>query len=337
MVTSDQIILIVETLDSQGYIRKKKINGDWYTVYCPFHKDGKERKASCGVLIRPQIRNGKQTDPGLWHCFTCGHSKGLVASVDEIMKLNKAGITGKDWLIDNIPDIELDDTVVDTDNLVPSSVLSVITNKYAIDYISSKLNKKENNYVTEEELEQYRYTVPYMYDRGLTDEIIERYDIGFDANHIPEHKNKPVPCVTFPVKDRLGRCLFIFRRSIEGRYFNYPEGVEKPVYGLYELKKGTDTVVICESAFNMMTCIRHGYEAVALFGTGNPYQIQQLKELGVNRFILALDPDDAGQRGMNKLRKQLSRVAFISQIYGIPKGKDLNDLTEEEFDQLWVE
>lgn len=337
MISETQVEQVIEKLDSLGYLRKKRRVGDWYTVYCPFHKDGNERKPSCGILMKGQMRAGKYTDPGLFHCFTCHHSAPLITSVDEILKIHGIDQSGADWLREQIPGLDPDGSGSDTDDLIPSGMMSSLVNKYALDYIASATQKKKTSFISEEELESYRYTVPYMYERGLTDKIIDRYDIGFDANHIPDNKNKPVPCITFPVKDRLGRCLFIFRRSVEGRYFNYPKGVEKPVYGLYELKPNTDTVVICESAFNMMTCIRHGYEAVALFGTGNSLQMQQLKELGVKRFIIALDPDEAGARGTEKLRKQLRKVAFISQVHGIPKGKDLNDLTDDEFNRLTVE
>ena len=337
MLSENQVENVIDKLDALGYIRKKRRVGDWYTIYCPFHKDGNERKPSCGVLMKGQMRAGRYTEPGLFHCFTCNHSKPLVPSVSEILKLHGVDKSGLDWIHDNFPDIDPDGEGSETDDLIPSDVMSSVVNKYALDYIANATKSNKKSYIDESELETYRYTVPYMYDRGLTDEIIDRYDIGFDANHIPENKNKPVPCVTFPVRDRLGRCLFIFRRSVEGRYFNYPTGVEKPVYGLFELKPGTKTVIVCESAFNMMTCVRHGYEAVALFGTGNSLQIQQLKELGVKRFILALDPDEAGAKGTEKLKRQLRKVAFISCVHGIPKGKDLNDLTDEEFEALTFE
>lgn len=339
MITSEQVVQVVDKLDALGFIRKKKVTGNWYTVYCPFHKDGQERKPSCGVLLVGQQRSGKYTEAGFWNCFTCHHAKPLVPSVDEILKLNGVEKSGADWLKENVPGIEVDgySSNYETDDLVPGGIVSAVTNKYALDYIHRATSDKKHTYVTEEELEGYRFVVPYMYERGLTDEIIERYDIGFDANYVPAGRKKPVPCVTFPVKDRNGNCLFIFRRSVEGRYFNYPVGVEKPVYGLYELNKNAKFVVVCESAFNMMTCVRHGYEAVALFGTGNSLQIQQLKELGVSHFVLALDPDEAGARGTEKLRKSLSRVAFVSQMVGFPPGKDLNDLTEEEFQALRIE
>lgn len=337
MITSDQVVQLVDLLDSMGYIRKKRITGDWYTIFCPFHKDGKERKPSCGVLLKGQSRNGKYTEAGFFNCFTCHHAAPLVPSVAEILKMNDVEEDAAEWLRSHIPGLDPDGEGSEYDDLVPSGVMSTLTNKFALDYISNATAKKKKTYISEEELETYRFTVPYMYERGLTDEIIDRYDIGFDPNHIPDNRTKPVPCVTFPVKDRFGRCLFIFRRSIEGRYFNYPKGIEKPLYGLYELNPKAKDVVICESAFNLMTCVKHGYEGVALFGTGNSLQMQQLKELGARRFILATDPDEAGERAREKLRRNLSKVAFVSEMVGFPPGKDLNDLTEEEFNNLTIE
>ena len=108
----------------------------------------------------------------------------------------------------------------------------------------------------------------------------------------------------------------------------------KPVYGLYELPKGCKSVIVCESAFNALTCWVYGKPAVALFGTGNSYQIQQLKELGVNEFILAFDPDEAGKRATAKLKKALHSIAIVWSFEGIPEGKDINDLTKKEFDAL---
>lgn len=335
MITSDQVESVVNVLDSLGYIRKKKQTGDWYTIYCPFHKDGKERKPSCGVLLRSQSRSGKLTEAGLFHCFTCHYSAPLVPSVEKILRINGVSESATEWLRSHVPGLDVD--AESSDSLVPSGVMSLLSSKFAVDYVIRAAGSSSSSYVSEEELETYRYTVPYMYERGLTDEIIEKYDIGFDANHVPENKSKPVPCVTFPVRDRQGRCLFLFRRSVEGRYFNYPRGVEKPVYGLYELDSSAKTVYVCESAFNLMTLVRHGLHGVALFGTGNSLQMQQLKELGAERFVLAMDPDEAGEKARSKLRRNLSKVAFVSDLRGFPEGKDLNDLTEAEYNALYVE
>ena len=174
-----------------------------------------------------------------------------------------------------------------------------------------------------------------MYQRGLTDEIIEKYDIGYDAKFIPPGRKKPMPCITFPVKDLQGNTLFLCRRSVEGKFFHYPQGVEKSVYGIYELPKNVKSIIVAESCFNALTAIRYGYNAVALLGTGTTHEIDQLKQLGVQEFVLCLDGDEAGQRGMEKLKKALRRVSLVWTIK-MPADKDINDCSKEEFDALYA-
>ena len=128
--------------------------------------------------------------------------------------------------------------------------------------------------------------------------------------------------------------MFLCRRSIQGKFFHYPQGVEKSVYGIYELPKGVKSVVVAESCFNALTATNYGYAAVALLGTGTSYEIEQLKRLGVQEFVLCLDGDEAGQRGMLKLKRALSSVAVVWSIK-MPIDKDINDCTKEEFDLLY--
>ena len=151
---------------------------------------------------------------------------------------------------------------------------------------------------------------------------------------IPGRK-KPMPCITFPVKDLKGNVLFLCRRSIEGKFFHYPQGVEKSIYGIYELPKGVKSVLVCESCLNALKAQRFGYNAVALLGTGTSHEIDQLKQLGVQEFILCLDGDEAGQRGMEKLKNALRKVALVWTIK-MPPDKDVNDCTEEEFNALYA-
>lgn len=330
------IIEVLQVLEQNGLIRMNKQTGNYMQIYCPIHNDGNERKPSCGVLLKDEMRNGRKYPAGFFHCFSCGFAKTLPDAVSEILKNKSMSISGVDWLKDHIPGFEGVDSDFEYDRLVPPELMQAVIAKYMTDYISS-MKKPKQEYVSEEELAKYRFTIPYMYERKLTDELIEKFDIGFDANWIPEGKKKPVPCITFPVRDRTGRTLFLCRRSVQGKMFNYPKGVTKPVYGLYELPKDIKTVVICESCFNALTSWRYGKPAVALLGTGNPYQIQQLKELGVRAFIIALDPDDAGQRGTEKLKRALRQIAFVFEMKGIPAGKDINDLSEEEFNNLEIE
>ena len=322
----------VDKLDAVGLIRKDKVRGDWYTIYCPFHSGGQERRPSCGILINEQVRNGVVYQPGLLHCFTCGASYSLPNAVTEILKNRSISMTGLDWLTENIPGFTKNEIGIEP--LVPNEVMSGIMSKYATESLRMRINGAPK-YVSEEELASYRFTVPYMYERKLTDDVINRYDVGYDANYIPPGRTKALPCVTFPVRDHTGKALFICRRSIQGKFFNYPTDVVKPVYGLYELPRCAKSVIICESIFNCLTCVAYGYSAVALLGTGTPYQIKQLQRLGAREFIICLDGDDAGHKGTAKLKKALQGIAFVWTMH-VPDGEDVNSITREQFEEVYA-
>ena len=331
-MTKQEMITTVEHLGSLGVLRLSKINGNWYTIHCPFHGQGQERKPSCGILLQDEYRAGQMYKAGMFHCFACGHADSMYNSMKKIKELYPLSEAAKQWIDENI----LPDGTSRTDNetLIPASMRSAFTDKFAVENLKLKLAPK--TYVSEDELSQYRFTVPYMYERRLTDPIIDKYDVGFDANYRTSKAHKNIPCVTFPVRDEQGRTLFIVRRSIEGKFFNYPQEVEKPVYGLYELDPNAKSVVICESCFNALTAVSYGYNAVALLGTGTPYQISQLKRLGVREYILCLDPDEAGHKGEVKLKKALSKSGIVWTMH-MPEGTDANDCDKELFDKLYDE
>ena len=326
--------IVVDKLEAFGLIRTARITGNYQQIYCPFHNNGHERKPSCGILLQDEYRNGTLYPAGWTHCFTCGYAEALPKMVTDALAQKNITQSGLEWLSDNIPGFEIEN--VEFEPLIPHDLLDAVTASYAVSQLKAR-TEAPVSYVSEEELASYRFTVPYMYERKLTDELIEKFDIGVDMNFVPPGRKKALPCITFPVRDIQGRTLFFCRRSIGGKFFNYPEGVVKPVYGLYELPRDCRSVVICESCFNALTSWRYGRPAVALLGTSNAYQIQQLKQLNVNEFILAFDPDEAGQKATAKLRRALSSVAIVYSFVGIPPGKDINDLSEEEFNSLELE
>lgn len=321
----------LELLSQHGLVRLGKITGDWYTIHCPFHKDGQERKPSCGVLLKDIYRGGRRWKAGTYHCFTCGTVKSFQEGVRYILYTYCKDNEIRQELMSKLDDdLELDD-----DALLPSDMVDALSAKFAVESIQ-RMQQPEQTFISEEELASYRYTVPYMYERKLTDEIIEMFDIGVDMHWIPPGRKKELPCITFPVRDAQGRTLFIYRRSIEGKFFNAPEGVEKPLFGIDVVPKDCTSLLICESILNACTAWVYGYPAVALLGTGNSLQLQQLRELGIHEFTICMDGDEAGRKATKKLQRALSKNAVIWTIH-MPDGKDLNDCTAEEFYQLYSE
>ena len=283
---------------------------------CPIHNEGQERKPSCGI----STVNQEGTPAGTVHCFACGYTATLEEMISHCFGKDDNGAFGKEWLIKNFLTISIDSR-----------------KPIELNLDRGKNKDVPQQFISEDELDSYRYYHEYMYKRKLTDDIIELFDVGYDKHFElkdKEGKTRSVlRCVTFPVRDVNGNTLFIARRSVDTKFFHYPDGVEKPVYGLYELPKDTKEVIICESIFNALTCYVYGKPAVALLGLGTPYQFEQLKKLPCRKFITALDGDNAGRRATVRLKKALGDNKLVTSFI-IPDGKDVNDLSFEEFKNL---
>lgn len=322
---------VLEKLSDLNLVKLNRITGKYYSIYCPFHNDGNERHPSCGVLLEDEVRNGESYKAGFWHCFTCGAAYSLADGITKILEgKSLATKDGLEWLRENVPGFEESDF----DFLVPEELMQGILSKYQLESLRVK-SSGETRFVPESELAKYRYTVDYLYERKLTDEVIAKYDVGVDVNFVPEGRKRPVPSVTFPVRDQRGRCLFVCRRSLAGKNFYMPRDIQKPVYGLYELDDDVRSVIVCESIFNALTCVVYGRPAVALFGTGTPYQASMLKRMGFDEIVLAFDPDHAGDLGVKRMRKHLKDAAIVSVMANIPEGSDINDLSKDEFEDAY--
>ena len=276
---------------------------------CPIHNDGQERRPSCGIST-----TSKEGAPaGTVHCFTCGYTANLEQMISHCFGYDDEGTFGREWLVKNFLTIAVEDR-----------------KEIQLDFGRHKSINKVS-YVSEEELDSYRYYHPYMYKRGLTNEVIEKFDIGYDKHF--NLNGRILRCITFPVRDTDGNTLFIARRCVDTKLFHYPEGVNKPVYGLYELPENCPEIIVCESMFNALTCYVYGKPAVALLGLGTEQQYEQLRQLPCRKIIAGFDPDPAGMRATQRLKKALGRTKLVTS-YIIPEGKDINDLTEEEFNNL---
>ena len=310
-------------------IQKHKDGPTHIQICCPYHANGMERRPSAGI----------RKEDGVFHCFACGevHSLPEVISycfghTDDIV-----GKFGWQWLLKNFATVQVEER--------KDVELDFGRNIHRTD--SNRLDKQ---FVTEEELDKYRYIHPYMYKRGLTDEIIELFDIGFDCD---------TQCITFPIRDINGNCLFVARRSVKTKFFNYPEGVEKPLYGLYEINrcvyehmKQNDPcfdgiihvldfndyypkeVIVCESMLDALSFWTVGKYAVALNGLGNELQFRQLRYLPCRKIILATDMDERGLAARKRIKENLHNRKIVTE-YMFPKGrKDANECTKEELINL---
>lgn len=301
----DIMLLLQKTLHIDGLQLLKDVviprsPGQDIVFTCPFHKNGNESRPSAGIQSRPV--NGVV----LWHCFTC-HEKGTLETLVSrcFGYEHDRGEFGTRWILNNFSSVEIENR----DGLIkiPSREIP---------------KPKKIEYVSEEELDSYRYTCTYMYDRYLNDEMIDLYDIGYDANF------ELGEAITFPVRDYSGNCLFVARRTIYKKNYNYPASVDKPLYGVWEARKVFPNSRVCyivESMLNAITLTKNGFCAIAMLGTGTNAQIEEIKKLQYRRYVIATDSDPAGYRSRDKLIGVLKSTAFIDYL-DLPQGCDVNDL-----------
>ena len=313
---------IVQELQSQLHLNKIQYLGkiidtpNNVQICCPYHN---ERRPSAGI---------RKSD-GLFHCFACGE----VHSLQEVISFcfgydDPFGRFGWEWLIKNFAAISIEER-----------------KDIELDLVRGTTKEEPKTYVSEEELDEYRYYHPYWSKRGITDSrIIELFDLGYD---------KKTDCITMPVRDVKGNVLFVARRSVKTKFFNYPKDVDKPLYGLYEvsqhwveyeveehiedgtigINKRNQEIFICESMIDALLLWQSGFYALALNGLGSSKQIAELKKLPTRKYILCTDNDEAGRKAREVLRQQL-RGKLITEIDFPSNRKDVGECTKDEIDNI---
>lgn len=115
---------------------------------------------------------------------------------------------------------------------------TVNTNISSLEPIIFEVKELKSNFAVED-LNQYDYYHPYMFERHLSKEVIDRFRIGYD---------KRIQAITFPVYDEKGKLVMVTKRSVLSKRFYIPSGVDKPVYLLNEaIKNNLTTVYVTES------------------------------------------------------------------------------------------
>lgn len=288
-------------------------NGENIQTNCPFHKNGQERKPSFGV-------NGEIDK---CHCFSCGWAGTIEEMISELYGYQDEGKFGKRWLIKRFNTVEIETRPNIMEGFNDRNNITIRNNndihRFKQHIQSNKSSEQYSGEITEEELDKYRYIHPYMYQRKLTDEIIERFDIGYDR----ERKE-----ITFPVRDIEGRCVFVAGRSVERKFFRLPKGIDKPIYCADKFRAGAyRTAYITESFLNCLTCWKYNKPAMAMIGTGNQKQYEILNKLPIREYILAFDPDEAGRKATERFRKNVHGKIIKELVY--TDNRDINDLQEE--------
>lgn len=163
----------------------------------------------------------------------------------------------------------------------------------------------------------HRKDTPYFTKRGLTQNTIDRFHLGYD----PE-----TDCVILPC----GNNTFIRRSVKEKRYLN-EKGMPSPLFQSELLTQDTP-IFLVEGTFDALSAEELGFSAIALNGAGNREKLaEHLRQLPKHAPILLLpDNDQAGAQWATALAEEFPELFYCPPI---PVGKDLNELLTNDREQ----
>lgn len=290
----------------------KEINGggndDNYIITCPFHKEGRENKPSACIYRR---KNNPKVEWGKFHCFSCQSSKSLPQLVTDLFDAEDIRI-GEDWLYNNFAGDKI--------------------NQELLPEISLTDNIKENSNINESILLMYDYYHPYMWQRKLTKEVVDRFRIGYD---------KFRDMITFPVWDEKNNLKMVTARSTKTKHFYIPRDTDRGKY-LYLLnfaiQDKTPIIGITEAQIDALTSWGYGFPCCATLGSPTKDQIDLIAKSGIRTIVTMFDNDFYGKEKFTPfITKNLPNSIMVVNTK-IPNGKkDINDLSKEEFDGMLKE
>lgn len=162
---------------------------------------------------------------------------------------------------------------------------------------------------------------------------------AFTSNAEEEFKDR----ILFPVYDTRNNIKVFIGRSlysdVESKYLFYPKHITPPMFPAHpEVWK--NTLIIVEGIFDVLNMMDKGvYNVITAFGTHTllktyKQKLSHYKILGVNKFYIMFDGDEAGQVASIKLESILNSNGFNTETVQLPKDIDPGDLTDMDISVL---
>lgn len=172
----------------------------------------------------------------------------------------------------------------------------------------------------------------YLRSRGYSDDLIQRMDVG--ARPVSEAgvpaglklPGGPEYRLLVPFRSRGGRLVAVAGRRLDGgepRYM-YPPGMGRALLGQHVLRRDAVPVVV-EGLMDAIVLEAAGVQGVVALGGAQASggQIEVLRQY--QRVVLALDADDAGRAGTERLVRALVRSGvktYVAEWVGGAKDPD---------------
>ncbi len=154
----------------------------------------------------------------------------------------------------------------------------------------------------------------WLNNRGISDEILEEFQIGWNGNQI-----------VIPIHDEFGNKLFNkYRRdpeSTEGPKYRYEKGSSSVLYGLKGIEE-MRVVIICEGELDALRLRQEHLFAVSSTGGAMTFKKEWAHYFEGKDVFVCMDTDETGILGAFNIQSILPHAKIISLPTGI---KDVTD------------
>ena len=303
-----------DIVDVVGHYLPLKKSGANFVCVCPFHDD-----KNPSMSVSPSR--------GIFHCFSCKAGGDAIKFVMDYEKLS-----------------------------YPEAVEKIAgLQNFTLNYVRGGEPAKENKHILENANAFYRsllYKTPaaikYLYSRGITDELIDKFELGFapeSAQTIRLLQNEQIEPkdasfinrITFPIYTHAGRLAGFGGRTISGnpaKYVNSPQSAvfDKSTlfYGYHLAKREIFTknqIIITEGYMDVIMLHKAGFNnVVAVLGTALTTKHLPLLKRGEISVILCFDGDDAGINAATKSALLLAQNEIDGSVVIIEGGADPADM-----------
>ena len=278
---------------------RKKVNGH-ITYVCPVCGNG-EGQTGDGIALVPNAEEKR------FKCFKCGLNEDIVG-----LYKKHAGITDDSQAFRDL--YKMFNIHVDMNMNTPTYTHEhTHNNEEAKDYMKYY-----------EECAQRVGMTDYLTSRGLSKEVIEQYQLGYDPYYSVGY-GKTWQAVIIPI----AKNKYVARNVDRGAVERYRKS--KGPTSLYlkkMLKVATEPIYIVEGEIDALSIIEVGAPAIALGSTANTHMLvnEVMSNKPVQPLIIALDNDKAGLEAGEKLTNELRNIGIKCYMYN-PYGeaKDANE------------
>ena len=300
---------------------KAKVNGR-ATYICPSCGNG-SKSSGDGIALDPHSKTPR------YKCFVCGLSEDIIG----LWKLHRGTTDDKEAFTElySYYGIEIDSKPTAQEDIREEYQKQAKNEQYTHNSIHTDIYTYISTEGASNNMEYYKACMEqvgkteYFKKRGLSEEVIAKYMLGFDASYTKGTGGKKWEAVIIPT----GTTSYVSRNTDPEaeKKDRYRKNGASQLYLKKTITEASSPIFIVEGELDALSIIEVGGEAVGLGSTANYRQlVSYLKDhKPVQPIILALDNDEDGEKTAQTLATELTGLSIpFYRLNPYGEAKDAN-------------